>query len=280
MDLPPESTRLLYMQLPDRPGDLRRAWVAAMKQPAKLTPFRAGMARLSKGTQAALKEKRGSETPMISTPMPTPLRLRYMFRRTRKPFHVILVGILISLSSARAAVTTGTDDEAQLPYWEIAQGHISVRLIQRLPDQTRGFFEARGFSTADADRIAQSCVFQTIFKNVAPTGHKGAIDYNLKEWVVQVGGKTRQLKTREDWQKEWTTRGVPPPAQLAFEWTLIPTRQRYAAGDYNWGFSIFDLAPGTRFDLDFVWRENGARRRGRIDGIVCAPDVEVPPAAQ
>ena len=191
----------------------------------------------------------------------------------------LAAAVLSCAAPASAAVTTGIDAEANLPYWQFAQGHISVRLVQRLPDQTRGFFEARGFSTADADRIAQSCVFQTIFKNVA-SGPKGAIEYNLKEWAVHTGGEKRQMKTREDWQKEWTARGVPPPAQLAFEWSLIPTRQRYAAGDYNWGFSIFNLAPGTRFALDLVWRENGARRSGRINGVVCAPDVEVPPAAQ
>lgn len=191
-----------------------------------------------------------------------------------------LVAVLLSAAPAHAAVTTGTDAEAQLPYWEIAQGDISVRLVQRLPDQTRGFFQARGFSAADAERVAQSCVFQTIFKNAAAATAKSVIEYDLKEWTVHAGGKKAQLKTREDWQKEWIARGVPQAAQLAFEWSLIPTRQRYAAGDYNWGFSIFNLAPGTRFDLDLVWRENGARRSGRINGIVCAPDVEVPPAAQ
>lgn len=192
----------------------------------------------------------------------------------------LVTAALFLPTPTRAAVTTGIDAEAKLPYWEIAQGDVSVRLVQRLPDQTRGFFQARGFSAADAERIAQSCVFQTIFKNVAPARRQGAIDYNLKEWRVRAGGQQRQLKTREDWRREWTGRGVSPAAQLAFEWTLIPTRQRYGAGDYNWGFSIFNLAPGTRFNLDLVWRENGARRAGRIDGIVCAPDVEVPLTAQ
>ncbi len=192
----------------------------------------------------------------------------------------LAAAVLLFAAPVRAAVTTGIDAEAQLPYWEIAQGNIAVRFVQRLPDQTRGFFQARGFSAADAERIAQSCVFQTIFKNVAPAASQGAIDYNLKEWVIHASGKKRQMKTREDWQQEWTTRRVPPAAQLAFEWSLIPTRQRYGAGDYNWGFSIFDLGPGTRFDLDLVWREDGTRRSARINGIVCAPDVEVPPAAQ
>lgn len=52
-----QAEQLLTVLTRDRPGDLRRAWVAAMKQPAKfMTQLRAGMARLSKETQAALKK--------------------------------------------------------------------------------------------------------------------------------------------------------------------------------------------------------------------------------
>ena len=207
----------------------------------------------------------------------------HIAKKTNTPGAALTALALLLATPTHAGVTTGIDAEADLPYWQFAQDDISVRLVQRLPDQTRGFFQARGFSAADAERVAQSCVFQTIFKNRPHPkggGNSGVLDYDLKEWTVHAGGKKSKMKTREDWQKEWTARGVPQAAQLAFEWSLIPTRQRYGAGDYNWGFSIFNLAPGTRFDLDLVWRENGARRSGRINGIICAPDVEVPPAAQ
>ncbi len=191
-----------------------------------------------------------------------------------------LMTAMLSLAApAIAVINTGTDAEAGLPYWEVVEHGVSIRLVQRLPDQTRGFFQARGFSIADAELIAQSCMFQTVFKNIAPPSDPGVIEYNLDEWVVHAGGARRRMKTREAWQKEWTARRAPKAAQLAFEWGLLPTRQRYRAGDYNWGLSVFNLAPGTPFDLDVVWRQGGERRSARLQGVLCAPDLPVSPAA-
>ena len=187
------------------------------------------------------------------------------------------IGVALALLAgvAMAEIKTGVDAEAQLPYWEITEQNLSIRLVQRLPDQTRGFFEARGFAKADAETIAQSCVFQTVFKNLSTPARPVTIDYDLKEWRVRAGAAQRQLKTREDWQREWVARGIAQPARLAFEWALLPTRQTYHVSDYNWGMSVYDLKPGTRFALDVVWRENGKPRRARIDGVRCAPDTPV-----
>lgn len=174
-------------------------------------------------------------------------------------------------------LSQGTDEEAQLPYWQVADGDTSIRLVQRLPDQTRGFFIARGFSEEHAERIAQSCVFQTVFQNIAPESRPGALEYDLREWVVLSAGKRGGMKTREDWKTEWQARSVPNTAQIAFEWALLPTKQVYQPGDYNWGMSIFNLKPGTVFDLEMVWRQRGETRRARIVGIRCAPDIQVVP---
>ena len=100
-------------------------------------------------------------------------------------------GMLLMAQPAAAAVNTGTDAEAGLPYWEVVEHGVSIRLVQRLPDQTRGFFQARGFSIADSELISQSCMFQTVFKNVAPPSDPGVIEYNLDEWIVHAGGAPR-----------------------------------------------------------------------------------------
>ena len=188
-------------------------------------------------------------------------------------------GILLVMQHAAAAINTGTDAEAGLPYWELVEHGISIRLVQRLPDQTRGFFQARGFPVSDSEVIAQSCVFQTVFKNLSPATEPVKIEYNLREWVVHAAGTKRTLKTREDWKKIWAGRRAPPAAQLAFEWALLPTRQTYGPGDYNWGMSIYGLAPGTQFDLDVVWQQNGERRTARLNGVRCAPDIHPQPEA-
>lgn len=192
----------------------------------------------------------------------------------------LAVAMLSLAVPAVAVINTGTDEEAELPYWEVVEHGVSMRLVQRLPDQTRGFYQARGFSIADSELIAQSCMFQTVIKNVTPPSDPAIIEYNMDEWIVHAFGAQRRMKTREDWKKEWTARGAPKAAQLAFEWGLIPTRQSYRPGDYNWGLSVYNLPPGTRFDLDVVWHLGGERRSARLKGVVCAPDIHVSPAAQ
>jgi hypothetical protein len=206
------------------------------------------------------------------------IRLGNFFPAIRRV--TLAVTVLSVALPAAAVINTGTDAEAGLPYWEVVEHGVSIRLVQRLPDQTRGFFQARGFSIADSELIAQSCVFQTILKNVTLPSDPSVIEYNLDEWVVHTGGAQRRMKTREDWQKEWIARRAPQAAQLAFEWGLVPTRQSYRPGDYNWGLSVFNLAPGTPFDLDVVWRQSGERRSARLKGVVCAPDMHVSPAPQ
>ncbi len=187
-----------------------------------------------------------------------------------------MLGNLIWLAGALAS--TGVDPEARLPYWEVRDNDVSIRLVQRLPDQTRGFFLARGFRTADVELVAQSCVFQTIFKNTSGQSSPVTVTHNLREWTVHVDGRRRTLKTREDWRQPWQARQVARPAQLAFEWALLPTQQRYGPGDYNWGMSIFNLKPGTQFDLDVVWYRHGHRQTARIKAIRCAADVTMEPA--
>lgn len=192
-------------------------------------------------------------------------------------FADVLLGSALFAVAGGPTITMGTDEEAQLPYWQAADKHASIRLVQRLPDQSRGFFIARGFSPAHAERVAQSCVFQTVFRNTSRDASAGALEYNLREWVVSSGGRKAGMKTREDWKAEWQALSVPQGAQIAFEWALLPTRQVYQAGDYNWGMSIFGIKPGTVFDLDLVWRQHGVTRRARIEGMRCAPDIEAGP---
>ena len=65
-----------------------------------------------------------------------------------------------------ADIKTGIDEQAKLPFWEIKEKGISLRLVQRLPIQSRAFFLARGFNKQQVEIVAQSCIFQTVFKNI------------------------------------------------------------------------------------------------------------------
>lgn len=173
----------------------------------------------------------------------------------------------------QAELSTGIDAEANLPYWEFTSPGMSVRLVQRLPDQTRAFFMARGFDREAVERIAQSCVFQTVFRNTSNASEPDALEYDLRDWSVHTGERHQGMMTREDWARIWAEQGAPSAARIAFEWALFPTRQTYNPGDYNWGMSIFGLAPGTRFELTLVWNQYGERHTARIEDLQCAPDT-------
>ncbi len=183
---------------------------------------------------------------------------------------------LAILCAVRAAVAaeliTGTDEEAQLPFWEVRTEAMTLRLVQRLPDQTRGFFLARGFTALQADAIANSCLFQTVFHNISTQGQEGVLRYDLRDWHVNFQGDSRSVKTREHWRDAWSGEKVSPAARLALEWALYPTQQSYQAGDYNWGMTTFDMSPGSLFQLDVSWHQQGKRHTFTIDRIECAPD--------
>ena len=176
-----------------------------------------------------------------------------------------------------AEVLTGIDADAQLPFWELRVPGMSLRLVQRLPDQTRAYFMGRGFNKAQAEQIAQSCIFQTIYKNTDPAASALVIDYDLNQWQINHAGKLSKLKLREDWQHDWQRQQINPAARIAFEWSLLPTRQSYKANDYNWGMTSFAIPPGSHFDLVLSWQANGVAKSARMQDLACAADIHPQP---
>ncbi|NOY67497.1 MAG: hypothetical protein GXP13_08850 [Gammaproteobacteria bacterium] len=188
--------------------------------------------------------------------------------------------VVYSSSVNAVGLKTGVDDQAQLPFWETSTTGMSLRFVQRLPVQTRAYFMARGFKPEHAELIAQSCVFQTVFKNIShadKTTVPSKLEYNLLDWVVTSKGTKSRPKTRQDWAKEWQIAKVKKSAQIAFEWSLYPTRQEYKPSDYNWGMMIFNLKPGAIFDLEISWQQYGKVNKSTIKGIQCAPDINPQP---
>jgi hypothetical protein len=184
---------------------------------------------------------------------------------------------LVSPAGLADPVAVGIDAETRLKHWEWNADGVALRITQRLPDQTRAFFLARGFNQADADYIAGNCIFQTMFRNTGPET-SGTVASDLKEWHIRSNGKDSQLLVREHWRKLWAEREIPQSAGIAFEWSLLPTQQTYAPGDYNWGMTSYGLPPDRHFDLVFTWHRNGQRLEGKIGDIQCAPDIHPEPS--
>jgi hypothetical protein len=171
-------------------------------------------------------------------------------------------------------VIHSTDEETGLRKWHLVGDGLEVELVQRLPDQTRGFFLARGFPAAIADEIAVSCIFQTIIRNTGSQVADGTVSVDLAQWRVIHKDGERGIRLKEPWIASWPDTAVGESSRLAFQWALFPTRQEFLADDYNWGMTAFGLPPGAVFDLDLAWQEDGKTFTARISAIECAPDVE------
>ncbi len=72
----------------------------------------------------------------------------------------------------------------------------------------------------------------------------------------RLAGSIRQLllKTREVWERYWQGLNIEKGPRIAFRWALLPTKQRFEPGDYNWGMTSFGLVPGEDFDLSLSMR--------------------------
>ncbi len=139
-------------------------------------------------------------------------------------------------------------------------------------DQVRAFFLARGFLAEDAELIVKTaCLFRSAIGSAHTVAASPEVEVPLGDWrVTPAGGSAAPLKVREDWQGVWKERRVAEDAATAFYWALFPTGQTFHATDYNWGFLTFGLAPGTRFDLDVVWKTSGDVQSAKIEGLQCA----------
>ena len=185
---------------------------------------------------------------------------------------VFAFGLASLSTSSQAKLNSGTAPDTGLRFWHWEGKGVSFELVQRLPDQTRAFFQARGFDAEAANAIGLGCVFQTIFRNTGSL-NSGAVEYNLANWQVIADGKTRGMKLKEQWDAEWKTRGISESSRIAFRWSFLPTRQRFEPGDYNWGMTSYGLDPGTEFDLVLVWVWGDTQQRERISNIECAQDM-------
>jgi hypothetical protein len=193
----------------------------------------------------------------------------------------LMLAVFCSMQSYadETIVKHGEDPTTGLKSWLWDNGGFYLELTQRLPDQTRGYFESRGFDNASTEIAGTSCIFQTMIKN-SGTDSSVVITADLDEWQVISGNTIKPMLLREYWQKLWLDRNQSESAKIAFEWSLLPTKVKYEINDYNWGMSSYGLVPGSRFDLLFFWYQDGKKFNGRINDVICPDDIHPEPAAQ
>jgi hypothetical protein len=170
-----------------------------------------------------------------------------------------------------ASVEHSRDQATGLETWQWHGDGASLTFNQLLPDQSRAYFQGRGFPPEHAEQVALACVFQTIIRNRADA--VVPLEVDLSQWrVIPVQGNPRPPQLQSDWQAQWERRRIVQSARLAFRWSLFPTRQTFQPGDWNMGMVTFGLTPGEAFDLELTWHEGTEPRRWRLEDMRCAPD--------
>ena len=192
---------------------------------------------------------------------------------------MIAVCSCIQSFADEAFIKRDEDSATGLKSWLWDNNGFYLELTQRLPDQTRGYFESRGFDLASTEIAGTSCIFQTMIKNSGADASK-IITADLTEWRVISAEVKKPMLLREYWQKLWLDRGQSESARIAFEWSFLPTKVEYEINDYNWGMSSYGLPPGSHFDLLFSWYSNGEKFNGRINDVACPEDIHPEPSVQ
>ena len=187
---------------------------------------------------------------------------------------VMLLLSVFSPATISATVDQSINDENGLRGWHFRADNIEIELIQRLPDQTRAMLMKHRFSPAVIEQLAQSCMFQTIIRNISDADSGQVVTIDQSQWRIHHNGREQGIMLKEPLLESWGVDDADDAARLVVRWGMFPTRQEYLASDYNWGLTAFGLPPGTRFDLDVSWGVGGVQHTGRIPAIVCAPDVD------
>jgi hypothetical protein len=187
---------------------------------------------------------------------------------------VLLLLLACAAMPARAELRRSVNPDNGLQGWHFSSSDVEIELIQRLPDQTRALFMNHEFSRAVIEQLALSCMFQTIIRNTGTPGTDRTVSVDLAQWRMRHDGNRGGILLKEPLLASWSDEQASPAARLVVRWGMFPTQQDFQPGDYNWGLTAYGIPPGSRFDLEVVWMEDGERLSAEIADIFCAPDVD------
>lgn len=181
---------------------------------------------------------------------------------------ICLCSIITDISAANISRTS--DTVSGQPGWIVQDGIIEIQLNPLTPDQSRGFYLGRGFSTKIANLIAQQCVFQIVIKNIAKTAASNEVKINLSNWKTHINNISYPLTTKTQWLENWSSQGESASAILAFRWATFPWEQNFTLpGDFAWGMLLFGSLSGAPFDVTVAWAHNDKYNDQRINDLSC-----------
>jgi len=177
--------------------------------------------------------------------------------------------LLVAAATAMAGTVQSTNPNNGLSNWQSADTPFSLQLLQLMPDNVRAVYSNKGFPPALVEEMAGYCMFGSVIRNLADE----PVSYDVADWrAITADGVRHPLRTKTEWLKIWQSQGVD------FGWSILPAAQTLEVGDWGQGFTTVKLPHGTRFDLDYSWRQHGKTFHAILEGLQCAPEqLPVPP---
>src|SRR3569833_2184644 len=155
--------------------------------------------------------------------------------------------LLLADATAMSGTVQATNPSNSLSNWQSEDTPISVQLLQLMPDNVRAVYSNIGYSHALVEEMAGYCIFGSGIRNLA----NEPISYDVAAWrAIPADGVRHPLRTKTEWLKIWQSQGGD------FGWSILPAAQTLEVGDWGQGFSAVKLPHGTRFDLDYSWRQH------------------------
>lgn len=169
--------------------------------------------------------------------------------------------LLLSALSALAAETVVTvNPDTGLKTWKKDHPVFSLELVQLLPEFVQAMYSSRDLPPAIYDSMRGYCIFGTIVRNESDAH----VSYRVADWrYVTVDGKKHRLRTKSEWVNIWTKLGAD------FSFSILPADMTFESGDWAQGFTTPKIAPGTRFDLIYTWRQHGKTYTDKLENLAC-----------
>lgn len=186
-----------------------------------------------------------------------------------KKINILIIGLFFSFSClADSQQSKHVEKTTGITTWEINTQGVNFSLTQILPDQAKAFYVNRGFTVAQTESFAVSCVYMTVMRNdKAP----GKIHFIKSNWTVLANKKPHPLISVDAWLKTLKKQKVNNSALLAFRWAQFPPEQEFEiGGDWNQGMLSIGLPAESLFDLIVRWDINGKEYKTTLRGVKCA----------
>ncbi|MEJ2106202.1 MAG: hypothetical protein P8X48_02585 [Acidiferrobacteraceae bacterium] len=151
----------------------------------------------------------------------------------------------------------------------VEQDGISLRVIQRTPEQISAFYAARGFPSGAVQRLARDACFLGVgIRN----GRKEIVWLEPSRWRLERDGKRIRRLDRPYWDRVWAKIGLPKASQSTFGWTQLPESRDLRPGE-GVGGNITIAPTAGPFRLRARFKLGARRDQGEIsieiDGLDC-----------